>query len=42
MFQTVPIPRATPKRITKEIDDRTDQYYKSLEKVKVRIKKLKP
>ena len=41
MFQTVSISRATPKRITKEIDVRTHQYYKSLEEVKVRIKKLK-
>ena len=41
MFQTVSFARATPKKITKEIDDRTHQYYKSLEEVKVRIKKLK-
>ena len=30
-----------PKMITKEIDDTTHQYYKSLEEVKIRIKKLK-
>ena len=41
MFQTLSIPRVTPKRITKEIDDRTNQYNKFLEEVKVRIKKLK-
>ena len=41
MFQIVSIPGAKPKRITKEIDNRTQQYYKSLEKVKVIIKKLK-
>ena len=31
----------TEKRITKKIDHRTHRYYKSLEEVKVRIKKLK-
>ena len=41
MFQTLSIVRVTPKRITKEIDDRTNQYNKFLEEVKVRIKKLK-
>ena len=37
-FQTVSIPRE--KMITKEIDNTTHQYYKSLEEVKIRIKKL--
>ena len=41
MFQTVSIPRVTSERITKVIDNTTHHYYKSLEEVKVRIKKLK-
>ena len=41
MFQPVSIPEVTQKRITKQIDHRNQRYYKSLEKVKVRIKKLK-
>lgn len=39
-FQTVSIPRVKQKIITKEIDNTTHQYYKSLEEVKIRIKKL--
>lgn len=39
-FQTVSIPRVKQKMITKEIDNTTHQYYKSLEEVKIRIKKL--
>ena len=38
-FQTVSIPRVKQKMITKEIDNTTHQYYKSLEEVKIRIKK---
>ena len=34
------IPRVKQKMITKEIDNTTHQYYKSLEEVKIRIKKL--
>ena len=33
------IPRVKQKMITKEIDNTTHQYYKSLEEVKIRIKK---
>ena len=40
-FQTVFIPWATLKMITKEIDNTTHQYYNSFKVVKVRIKKLK-
>ena len=39
-FQTVSIPRVKQKIITKEIDNTTHQYYKSLEEVKIKIKKL--
>ena len=35
MFQTVPIPIDTPKSINKDIDNKTNRYYKSLEEVKV-------
>ena len=34
------IPRVKQKMITKEIDNTAHQYYKSLEEVKIRIKKL--
>ena len=40
-FQTVSIPKAPPKRIAKEIDNKTYQHYQSLEEVRVRIKILK-
>ena len=37
-FQTVSIPRATPKKVTKENDNTTYQYYKSLKEIRKKLK----